>query len=274
MKLIIDCGSTKADYAVRHGAEIVGKGTVTGMNPALCTDAAIRCFFGQMAGLGPFDEVEYYGAGCLPGEVEHRVKAGAMAALNCASVSAASDMLGAAKALLGNRPGIAAILGTGSNSCLYDGSRIVDNVPSLGYVLGDEGSGNHMGRTLLTRYFKRRLSSELAEAFHLAYPDLDIPEVVRRVYRSDAPNAWLAGFARFLSDHIDKADACEIVEECLRAFVRNALAGYGSVGKTMPVGFVGSVAAAFAPQLSAVLALEGYTLGRILSRPIEGLAAE
>lgn len=269
MLLIIDCGSTKADYILASGDGTTLRGETDGINASFATVDDLEALFRRIPHSSQSTEIRFYGAGCLPGDPSDRVAEAARRVASEAHITADSDMLGAAKALCGDRPGIACILGTGSNSCLYDGSGIVNNIPSLGFILGDEGSGNHLGRHLLSGYFKRRLPEQLSEAFRNSYPDLSIADVIENVYRKSGANAWLAGFAKFLSSNISIPGAEAIVTECFDEFVDHCLRPYGLITHEVPIGFVGSIAAAFAPQLRLTLAKAGMTAGAILAKPLD-----
>lgn len=184
----------------------------------------------------------------------------------------ASDLLGAARGLLGSEPGIAAILGTGSNSCLYDGREIIANTPSLGYVLGDEGSGNAIGRRLLSDYFKHQMPEEVSVLFEQTLGPT-IPEVLENVYRQPGANRWLAGFAKFAAGNIGHEYVHDLVAGCFRGFIRRNILPYDRVNKIsgLPLCFTGGVAFHFAGLLREVCASEGLPVSRIIQSPLEGL---
>ena len=273
MKLVIDCGSTKADLVIMHddGVPLVND-TIAGVNVALCSPEGMADYFRSVPGIKGCRDIFFYGAGCIPGEISDSVVQAIHSISPFSRVEAQSDMLGAARALFGHEPGIACILGTGSASCLYDGSSVVGNVPSLGYVLGDEGSGNYMGRRLISDYFKGCLPESLASAFRMRYPELDVREVITKVYRAPGANAWLAQFVPFLADNIADSAAAAIVEESIDTFVIRNILPYRRHTDTADVRFVGSVAQVFESQLRDCLANYGFSLGHILPRPIGGLA--
>ena len=175
--------------------------------------------------------------------------------------------MGAARALLGGRAGIACILGTGSNSCYYDGVRIVRNTPPLGWVLGDEGSGTYIGRQLVGNLLKGLCDESLRQLF-FEEERLDYDEIIRRVYREGMANRFLASFTRFVARHIDRPELDELVCKAFRAFVRRNLAHYPADAE---VSALGGVACHFERQLRHVLATEGMRAGRIVETPDEGL---
>lgn len=211
--------------------------------------------------------VRFYGAGCR-GEQCNRLARLLGQAIGTTSVEVESDLLGAARSLCGNETGWACILGTGSNSCLYDGRKIVSNVPPLGYVLGDEGSGASLGKRLVADAMKGLLPADLQRAFETeCHTTLD--ELLRHVYREPSPGRYLAGFAPFLHRHrTHPAVAALLHDEFIRFFRRN-LRSKESISHT--VHFVGSIASFFAEEVSRAAADEGFATGRILRSPIEGL---
>lgn len=274
MILIADSGSTKTDWALVNGRQVVKEFTTKGINPVILSaediDARLRSeLLPHIEGFG-IKKIWFYGAGCRT-EYSGIVEECMMRITNCASVFVASDMLGAARALCGHQPGVACILGTGSNSCLYDGFLINDNVPPLGYVLGDEGSGNAFGRRLLNGIFKRQLSEKLCVEFFLA-TSLTYEEVIRRVYSGSEPGRFLASFVPFILEHISDTQIQELVTQEFTLFVERNLLSYDNVER-LPINFTGSVARLFWPLLMSVL--ESYNLipGRVIARPLSGLVA-
>lgn len=274
MKLIVDSGSTKVRWALCKKGETPEIHDTEGFNPAIVPLGEIQDY---MAGnipsvVGPhrLDEVHFYGAGCLPHTVG--VVADAIAsALNDASIriDVESDMLGAARALLGRKPGIACILGTGSNSCLYDGNGIVDQTPPLGFILGDEGSGAVLGRRLLSDVFKRQLPDEITDCF-LNETGLTQADVIRRVYRTGAPNTFLASLSKFLRRHIGCQPIEALVTDEFCNFFKRNICRYKDSG-SLPVAFTGSIAAVFEPQLRRAAQLSGVNIEKIVSDPLPGL---
>lgn len=274
MKLVIDCGSTKADLAcVDDFGGPVRYRQVKGINVALCaTSDDVISYFMLLPWVAEADEVYFYGAGCRPGEVARRTAVAIGMSSRARVIETHSDMLGAARAVLGHTPGVAAILGTGSNTCRYDGKAIIDNIPSLGYVLGDEGSANDLGKRLIRGLFKRQITGLISERFAEAYPEVNVEYLIEQVYRRPGANAWLGQLARFLSSNIDLPEARHIVEESFESFIRLNVLPYGETVFREPIGFVGSVASEFLPQLRAVSERAGLSVGTVLRRPIDGLA--
>ena len=183
-------------------------------------------------------------------------------------IEAHSDLLGAARALCGHNYGIASILGTGANSCLYDGKRIIANTPALGYILGDEGSGGVMGKLFLHELYKGVLSKNIRLEFEQEY-SLKMSDVIQRVYREPMPNRFLASLAPFIHRHLSDPAVKRLVTDNFRDFFRYNIRPYNH--SEFPVSFVGSVAWYFRDQLAEAADIEGFTLGTILKSPIEGL---
>ena len=270
MKIIADAGSTKTKWCIIDGG---ASRTVraSGLNPATMSQGAIMEvvadeFVPAMGSLGE-PEVFYYGAGVVS-DVERAVIANALQLLCPARVTVESDMLGAARAILGHEPGVACILGTGSNTCLYDGTHIVDNVPALGYILGDEGSGGALGRRFVGDLFKRMLPAEAADLWRERV-GLDMAGVIERVYRRPDANVFLGSLVPLIKElmHLD-AVAAMVTAEFDRFFARNVERYAGDCRR---LGFVGSIAVHFETVLREASARHGYTIERILGDPLDGL---
>ena len=231
MILIADCGSTKTDWCVvREG--IVEKQVFTcGMNAVMLTEEEMRS---RMAAelvpeLGGYadaiEAVYFYGAGCISPEVCANVERAIRANINAQDVEVHTDLLAAARALCGRRPGIACILGTGSNSCFYDGEKICDNVSPLGYILGDEGSGAVLGKLLVGDVLKGQLPAELCEKFLRKY-DLTLLDIIRKVYREPQGNRFLASVTPFLIENINEKEVHDLVLGSFKAFFRRNISHY------------------------------------------------
>lgn len=238
-----------------------------GINPVHQTPEAIRASLPLIE--QAVDAVYFYGAGCTADRIplmtsllsEH---------FQSPRVEVSSDLLGAARALCGRSEGIACILGTGANSGLYDGARIVQNTPALGYVLGDEGSGAVLGRRFFNALFKRPDFAALRDDY-LSTEHLTMADVIRRVYREPMANRFLASTSLYIGQHIDHLLLQELVTDNFRDFFRINLLPYGR--RDLPVGFVGSMAHYYRRQLVAAARAEGFLLGTVLKSPMEGLVA-
>ena len=272
MNLIVDSGSTKTTWCVvlsKTNSFIV---TTNGINPVRDSEETMRAVVRQARSEiekeYTFSHVFFYGAGCIPpySDVLKRVLEQEFAG---AQVAVESDMLGAARALCGVEEGIACILGTGSNSCYYDGSIIVRNVSPLGWILGDEGSGAVLGRTLVGDLLKGQLPSALRDEFLQRY-NLTQAAIIEAVYRKPLANRFLASFVPFLADHREEEGIQALLIDAFRCFFRRNVAAYQR--KDLPVNFIGSVAYFFEKELSKAAAAEGFQIGLVLREPIEKLA--
>ena len=272
MILIADSGSTKTDWALQSASGSWERFHTQGINPFHQDRAVIAGILRQelLPKLNP-DEVSYvyfYGSGVRP-ELESVMTTLLQEAFpQAGQVEAHSDLLGAARGLCGHNYGIASILGTGANSCLYDGETIIQNTPALGYILGDEGSGGVMGKLFLHALYKGVLSENIRSEFEQEY-GLTMSDVIQRVYREPMPNRFLASLAPFIYSHLSDAVVYRLVVDNFRDFFRYNIRPYGH--PEMAVSFVGSIAWYFRDQLSEAAAAEGFRLGTILQSPIEGL---
>lgn len=262
MILIADAGSTKVEWCVVSN----GNRTVfvtPGINASQLDDAALRRRFSEALVDLPAlpDAIYYYGAGCVTDEVCGKVAAALPAG---PAVEVASDMLGAARALYGREPGLALILGTGSNSALYDGHSLTRNMPPLGYILGDEGSGAALGKRLLNISLRTGLLRPELER----WLGMDYGDIIGRIYRSPEANKFLASLVPFIAEHAERL-ASVINAEFDALF--NAMSPYYPQNQHLRA--VGGVASTLAPQLRDRAELHGFTIDQIQERPMAGLIA-
>jgi N-acetylglucosamine kinase-like BadF-type ATPase len=276
--LIADSGSTKTDWAVTgvdpspHRVSAQKRFHTQGINPIHQSDNEIRQILHSE--LLPYLSIEnvshvyFYGSGVRP-EKEAPMAQILRETFACAEVvEAHSDLLGAARALCGHNYGIASILGTGANSCLYDGKNILLHTPALGYILGDEGSGAVLGKRFLHDLYCGLLSKDLKSEFETS-TKLSLPEIINRVYRQPLANRFLASLSEFIHDHLDDPAVEDLVRQSFIDFIRIYIAPYEH--QYLPLSFVGSIAHYFTDQLAEAVESEGYSLGTILRNPIEGL---
>lgn len=274
MILIADSGSTKTDWCLIQGEKVAFAAATQGINPFFHRDDDITRIVKDEL-LRQMDEetrkdikeVFLYGAGIRP-EMRQRVKTVLSTAIDEVQVEVENDLLGAARAMLGVEEGIVCILGTGSNSGLYDGNRIVANTPPLGFILGDEGSGAVMGKLFLGALCKGLLPEGLKEEF-LKTTNQDVADIIDAVYRRPLPNRYLAGMARFIHQHLDIPEVEQLVVDNFKAFYRRNLVQYGSSHRTVYA--VGSIAWHFRKQLAQAALDEGFCLGGVKQSPMEGL---
>ena len=274
MILIADSGSTKTDWALIPPTAAANASLFAsqGINPVHQDRSVIAGILRQelLPQLNPENVscVCFYGSGVRPELEPVMVQLLQEAFPQAKKVEAHSDLLGAARALCGHNYGIASILGTGANSCLYDGEAIVQNTPALGYILGDEGSGGVLGKHFLHELYKGVLSENIRAEFEREY-SLTMADVIRRVYREPMPNRFLASLAPFIHRHLSDPAVRDLVIDNFRDFFRYNIRPYGH--PEMPVSCVGSVAWYFRDQLAEAANAEGFTVGTVLRSPIEGL---
>ncbi|MBR6247981.1 MAG: ATPase [Muribaculaceae bacterium] len=274
MILIADCGSTKIDWCLLNGNEKVAQIFTTGMNALLLTQQEMteRIHDELMPHIVSYkvDEIYYYGAGIISDEIKDSVRNALKANIPTATkIEVDTDLLAAARALCGREPGIACILGTGSNSCYYDGEKVVDNVSPLGYILGDEGSGAVLGKLLVGDVLKKQLPEHLCQKFLDEY-NMDRTKIINAVYRQPAANRFLAQFAPFLERNIDEPAIHDLVLRSFTAFFVRNVESYDGY-KQLPCNFVGSIALKEQKVLREAAAARGITIGNIIQNPMEGL---
>lgn len=273
MILLADSGSTKTGWGLVENGKLVKRLRTSGMNPFQMSEEAITDeikthLVPELPGT-VLDEVHFYGAGCTKEKqpiVERALRANLTINGEC---EVASDMLGAARGICGHKPGIACILGTGSNSCSYDGKNLVKNVSPLGFILGDEGSGAVLGKLLVGDVLKNQMPEAITKRFFEKYK-LTSAEIIDRVYRQPKPNTFLASFVPFLEENIDEPKIYNLVKESFRSFLRRNVMQYDG-WQTLPIGFNGSIAKIYKKPLLEALEEEGMHLGRIIQAPMEAM---
>ena len=272
IKLIADSGSTKAEWSLLNNGK--RKTILTqGISPYfLSKDQVIDLLLKELKpGLKNIqvDEVYYYGTGCANPDNAKLIKRAIKEIFPEAKIDVTHDLLAAARALCGNEKGIACILGTGSNSCYYNGKKIMSNSPGLGYVLGDEGSGAYLGKKVLQYYLYNTFDDELKGRFDLTYLT-NKSEILENVYKKPLPNRYLAGFVMFLAENRGHYMIENIIEDCLNDFFFTHLCKYKETW-THPVNFAGSVAFGFRDVLEQLCNSYEFELGKILKKPMSGL---
>lgn len=276
MILIADCGSTKIDWCVVENGKVVNQIFTCGMNAVMLTEEEMAERIGNELvpelGDAKIDAVYFYGAGCINEEVcGHVANAIRKNIPSAQTVDVHTDLLAAARALCGHSAGIACIMGTGSNSCYYDGEKICDNVSPLGYILGDEGSGAVLGKIMLGDILKNQLPKHLCEKFLKEY-ELDRMTIIRRVYKEPQGNRFLASVTPFLIQNIEEPAIHALVLNAFKAFFVRNIAQYEGY-KDLKVNFIGSIAYYYRSVLEEAAAECGCTVGTIIKSPMEGLIA-
>jgi len=272
IKLIADSGSSKAEWCLVNGTS--KKTFLTqGLSPYFLSSEQIEYIIEQelvpkLKNASP-DEVYFYGTGCSNPDNVKLVKKAIQRVFNDATVMVDHDLMGAARALCGREKGIACILGTGSNSCYYNGKKIMKNSPGLGYVLGDEGSGAYLGRKVIQYFLYNTFDPDLADRFRAKF-NTNSDEILTAVYKKPLPNRYLASYAIFLAENRGHYMIENILEDGFNDFFFNHVLKYRE-SWTSPIHFTGSVAFGFKDVLKDMCS--GYELhfGRVLKRPIDGL---
>ncbi len=272
IKLIADSGATKAEWCLLENGKIKTVFT-QGISPYFLTVEQIRDILlkelkPKLRNAEP-TEIYYYGTGCARPENAKLVKKALKLVYPDADIDVKHDLMAAARALCGRSKGIACILGTGSNSCYYDGKKIVRNSPGLGYVLGDEGSGAYLGKKVIQYYLYGTFDDELRGRFDLTYTT-NTSEILENVYKKPLPNRYLAGFTHFLADNRGHYMIENIIEDGLNDFFFNHLCKYRETW-TLPVSFAGSVAFGFKDVLKHLCDSYEFDLGKVVKNPMQGL---
>lgn len=273
MILIADSGSSKTEWALIDKNGIVRTFRTSGLNPYFLSEEEIRHILKREVlvelPIECITEVYFYGAGCTGAHNTQNLCVQLHRVVGPDTVEVDSDLMGAARALCGEEQGIVCILGTGSNSGVYDGKTIISQVPSLGFILGDEGSGSDLGKNLLADALKGLLPDEIADAFFSRY-HLSRDNVLEAIYRRPLPNRYIAQFSYFVKEHLDNDYVRALAKRRFEAFFRRNILGYPVA--EMPVHFIGSVAYHYSELLQEVAAGLSINMGRILLSPMEGLA--
>jgi len=273
VKLIADSGSTKTEWC------IPGKGK----NRSFFTDGISPYFLdtNQIASLIAtqllpqinkinITEIYYYGTGCLNADNRNMVSRALKKNFPGADIEVTHDLMGAARAVCGHEKGVACILGTGSNSCYYNGKKIMKNSPGLGYVLGDEGSGAYLGKKVLQYYLYNTFDEDLRSRFDAKYVT-NASEILDNIYKKPLANRYLASFTMFLAENRGHYMIENIIEDGLNDFFFNHIYKYGESWK-YPIHFIGGVAYEFRDILLDLAGGYELTIGKIMKNPMEGLA--
>ena len=273
MKVIAESGSTTTEWVLVDGKNVLERSFTEGINPFFQTrreiSHSIRLNLPETFFKKRWERVYFYGAGCANLDKKNILEASLVAQFKT-PISAESDLLAAARGLLIDKPGIACILGTGSNSCLYDGERIIKNVRSAGYILGDEGSGTALGKRLIGDWLKGLLDEELSGKLAESY-GWNEADIIRKVYREPEANRFLASFTPFLKAHRTHPAVHRILTDCFKAFFERNIMAYRP--GPLAVHFVGSIAAIFREELEETAGIYGIRIGNILREPIGRMVA-
>jgi N-acetylglucosamine kinase-like BadF-type ATPase len=271
MQLIADSGSTKASWRAIHDDGSVVEMETEGINPVFMKGEQIERILNEQ--IVPIigrdvESVSFYSAGAVGGEASAKLERCFGRVFRDAKLECVSDVLAAARALCGHKPGIACILGTGSNSCFYDGEGVAQNVRAGGFILGDEASGAYLGKRLISDFIKGLLPPAIEKELIRRY-DLDYMTIVQRVYREEMPSRFLASFSPFISEFKNHPHMANLLKNSFEEFLRRNIIHYDY--KKYPINFVGSVAYYYKDILEKVVNAAGMRMGVVIQRPIDGL---
>lgn len=275
MKLIADSGSTKTIWYLTNGQKHFIYHT-KGYNPFLLSTTEIqgslkKDLFPQLENdLAQIEEVYFYGAGCGSTITQNRVKKLLQECFPLAEIHVHNDLLGTARAVCQHSAGLCCILGTGSNSCVFDGEKIIDNTVSLGYILGDEGSGNHIGKLLLQSFFYGKMPKDLALAFSSKY-QLSRATFLDQLFNSDMPNQYLASFSLFCGEKIEHLFIQTIIKQAFDRFIQEHVLPFLKKYPKLAVHFSGSVAYVYQVLLKESLNVYNIPIGNIIKNPFPNL---
>ncbi len=273
MIVIADSGSSKTSWSLIDQSKLVGEYSSIGLNPYHVCDSAIDNVLNELATsgmpMGEVDGIYFYGSGCAQIPMQQRMVNVLGKHFSKAKIHVFSDILGAARALYGKQCGIVAIVGTGLNCGYYNGSDVESKTPSLGYVLGDEGSGCHLGKLLLAKWQYGELPNYLSDKL-TQFAKVDLAEVLKRVYVEPYPQQFIASFVPFIAKHIDHDSIVELVDSAFNMLVERHLVKYPQFTQK-GVAVLGSVGFALQQRLKFAIEKRGGKLNRVLQYPINSL---
>jgi glucosamine kinase len=273
MILIADSGGSKTDWRLIQKDGSIGQASAPGFNPYYQPIEDLKRNVQEILlpkiNEDPVQKIFFYGAGVSSVKNQLTIKSAFLEFFPEAQIEIGWDLLAAARALCGHEPGIACIMGTGSNSCLYDGEKIIANVANLGWILADEGSGANIGRKFLVDYLRKVMPEKLADQFHQRFP-LSREEFLEKVYQQEKPSAFLASFAKFIFQHLDDRYCYKLIYDSFAEFYENNVMKYDNY-QNLKVHFTGSIAFYFSDILRQVANDKGITVKNILEGPIAGL---
>lgn len=269
MQLIIDSGSTKMEWILLDGKTVKNRFTTEGYNPNYSDIQILAKTCNGVSLPDKIQSIHYYGTGCGSEKNCLLINKVFQQRFPEAKIHVTHDLMAVCHAVFGHGKGIACILGTGSNSCVYDGENIVEKAVSLGYLVGDEGSGMHIGREVVRAYFygfmPEDLRQKFAETFHL-----ELPDFVQTLYHKTQPSKYLASFAKFAGENQAHPYIRALVKDCFKAFIEAFILRYEHF-KTLKISFVGSVAYHFQGLLKEILSDQNLIFGTVIQTPSEGL---
>lgn len=276
MILIADSGSTKTDWRLIDDNKQIHQLATQGINPYFQSREQITAQLNSELApqlksktQHPISDIYFYGAGCGADAKKEIVRNALLKIFPKAEITVETDMLGAARSLCGRNTGIAAILGTGANTCFYDGEKIAEKRASLGYALGDEGSGAHIGKTFIQAYLNREMPEAISNRFTERFK-LSKDDILDAVYKQPMPNKFLASFSKFIYQNIKEQYIIDLVADCFNRFFDKHICKYEK-HKEVKLSCTGSVAFYYSNILRAVALEKGVSIDTITETPIAGL---
>lgn len=272
MLLVVDSGSTKSDWVLLTGRENLSFSTM-GLNPYFHDETTVLNAIRDNAALYNYaqevTELYFYGAGCSAPALNAIIEKGLTAAFPNAKVRVDHDLTACAYATFTGVPAISCIIGTGSNSCYFDGITVSEEIPALGYILGDEGSGSYFGKQILSNFLYKRLPAHIHTSF-FTYSGLDKDQIIDHVYMQPNPNVYLASMMKFVVQHAEDEYIKEMIFNGFKHFVDVHVTCFKN-HREVPVHFVGSIAYLFRNELERACSEYQVTIGNIVQKPIDGL---
>jgi len=273
MRLIADSGSTKTFWALVQNGKQEKIIQTQGLNPYFTSRKMIYDILHNELvhnlASDTITHIYFYGAGCSTEKNNGLIRDQLQRFFREAKIEVFHDILGAARALFGRKKGIACILGTGCNSCFYNGAEVITKVPSLGYLFGDEGSGSYLGKKLLLKYLKNDLPEQIRISFDKKY-SYSLEDILNSLYNKPFPNRFLASLSLFLKEHTDDPFIHDLIYFSFIEFIKAHIAKYDHYD-TYPVGFIGSIAYYYRDILHEATASAALSVSKILQTPVEGL---
>lgn len=269
--LIADSGFTKTDWRLIQKDGSIEQARTAGINPYYQSEEEMLRVIKDLHAQIPdkIDEIFYYGTGCSSGVNRKKIADLLAKYYPTATIDVNHDLLAAGRSLCGEKPGIACIIGTGTNSCFYDGDKITHNVPSLGWAIADEGGGTYLGKMLVTDYYRKDMPAHLRETFKETF-GLTKDKFLTHIYQEPMPGRFLASFAKFIGQHIAEPYMHQLVATGFETFITKNVMKYEGFDQ-VPVHFTGSVAYYFSGILRNIAQSKGITVGVISEYPIAGL---
>lgn len=273
MQVIADSGSSKTDWRFIKDDNTIEQLKTSGINPYLISEKelleSLKADFKDIS-LQDIKEINFYGAGCGQQKNKEKIKSVFKVFFDCDLISVEDDMLAAARASCGNEEGVVCILGTGANACHYDGENITERMISLGYALGDEGSGNYIGKLTLKAFLENDMPNSLNEKFITAFPEINLDYALEQIYQKPYPNRFFAQFFQFALINQKEKFFFELISDSFQLFLEKSVLKFKQY-QNLPIHFVGGVAFHANSIMRMVLTKNNLTAGNFMESPIAGL---